>query len=71
MGVEGSQNRLAAILPDGISPDAVSSALGECRIAVSPPIASDNGSTWLLNPKDIRILGSPLRMVDSDAFGTA
>jgi ribosomal protein L11 methyltransferase len=73
---------LAAILPDSVAPDAVAAALHVSNLTVSPAIARDNGSVWLLAPRPVRIGGiliapadaSPapdtLRLHDSAAFGT-
>jgi ribosomal protein L11 methyltransferase len=73
---------LAAIIPDSVAPEAVAAALGVATVSVSPAIARDNRSVWLLNPRAIRIgslliapaeiVAAPgvLRLTDSDAFGT-
>ena len=73
---------IAAIMPDRVGRELVTSALGVGDIEISPAIARDNGSVWLLSPGRIRI-GSlwivpadhkpepgTLRLVDSSAFGT-
>ncbi len=72
LDIEPVNDGLAAIIPDGVTPDAVAAALGVASVAVSPAIARDNGSVWLLSPRAIRI-GTPphtLRLTDSTAFGT-
>jgi ribosomal protein L11 methyltransferase len=73
---------LAAILPDGVTPDAVSAALDDAGVTVSPTVGRDNGSVWLLGPRTVRIgsvaiapqdAAAPpgtLRLIDSGAFGT-
>jgi ribosomal protein L11 methyltransferase len=73
---------LAAIIPDSVTPDAVAMALAVSGVAVSPAVARDNGSVWLLRPRAIRFgsvsiapPGVPaptgaLRLTDSTAFGT-
>lgn len=73
---------LAAILPDGVTPDAVSRTLGAAKVKISPAAARDDGSVWLLSPQPVRVGGiliaSPkaaaapnvLRLNDSGAFGT-
>ena len=64
---------LAAIIPDGVTLDAVAAALGVKDITVSPAVGRDSGSTWLLTPRAIRIASVPegaLRLTDSNAFGT-
>lgn len=73
---------LAAILPDSVTRDAVTNALGSASISFSEAVARDSGSVWLLKPRDIRIggvliassegeaLSEALRLTDSNAFGT-
>ena len=73
---------LAAIVPDGLTPDAVAEALGVDGISVSTAVARDNGSVWLLRPHAVRIgsfviaptevVAPPdaIRLTDSSAFGT-
>jgi ribosomal protein L11 methyltransferase len=80
--IEAVKDGLAAILPDGVMPDAVASALGVASVTVSAAVARDNGSVWLLSPRAVRIgnvlIVSPeaaaapkaLRLTDSNAFGT-
>lgn len=75
-------DQLAALMPDGVTPEQVASALGLDEIMVSPAVGRDNDSVWVLTPRPIRI-GSvriipadvdrepgDLRLIDSDAFGT-
>ena len=73
---------IAAIIPDGVTPHTVASALGVASVTVSAAVARDDGSVWLLSPRAVRIGGvlitSPevvaprntLRLTDSNAFGT-
>jgi len=80
--IEPVNDGLAAIIPDGVTPDAVAGALGVASVTVSPAIARDNGSVWLLSPRAVRIgsiliappeVAAPpnaLRLTDSLAFGT-
>lgn len=82
LDVEPVGDGLAAIIPDGVTPDAVAGALGVASVTVSPALARDNGSVWLLSPRAVRIgsvlIASPeaaappgaLRLTDSTAFGT-
>jgi ribosomal protein L11 methyltransferase len=82
LDVEPVNDGLAAILPDGVTAEAVASALDITKVAVSAAVARDNGSVWLLSPRSVRIGGvlitSPevaappnaLRLTDSKAFGT-
>jgi hypothetical protein len=82
LDIEPVSDGLAAIIPDGVTPDAVAGALRVDSVAVSPAIGRDNGSVWLLSPRAVRIgsvlvappgvvapLGT-LRLTDSTAFGT-
>jgi len=83
LDVESSDaTRVAALMPDSITPDDVASALGADQIVVSPAVGRDNGSIWVLTPRSIRI-GSlrivpagldrepgDLTLIDSAAFGT-
>jgi ribosomal protein L11 methyltransferase len=82
LDIEPVSDGLAAIIPDGVPPDAVAGALGLTRVAVSPALGRDNGSVWLLRPRAVRIgsvlvappeVAAPpdaLRLTDSTAFGT-
>lgn len=82
LDVEASEDGLAAILPDGLTREAVASVLGRPSMTVSAAMARDNNSVWLLSPRPVRIgnmlIGSPetgtlpsgLRLTDSAAFGT-
>src|SRR5947207_3300911 len=82
LDVEPMNGGLAAIIPEGVTADAVSAALGGVRVAVSPAIGRDDDSVWLLRPRSVRLgsvlvvtpqaAASPgaLRLMDSAAFGT-
>jgi ribosomal protein L11 methyltransferase len=82
LDIEPVHTGLAAILPDGLTPDAVARALGVASVAVSSAVGRDDGSVWLLSPRAARIrsvLVAPLevdappnaiRLTDSTAFGT-
>jgi ribosomal protein L11 methyltransferase len=82
LDVEGRGEGLAAIIPDGVTPDAVAGALGVTSVTVSAAVGRDNGSVWLINPRPVRvghILVAPsgidapagaLLLTDSTAFGT-
>src|SRR5262245_54322179 len=79
-----TDGRLAAVRPDGITPDQVASALGVERVSVSPAIGRDNGSVWVLGPQAVRVgrlqivpagagaRAEPgaLQLIDAAAFGT-
>jgi ribosomal protein L11 methyltransferase len=82
LDVELAGDGLAAILPDAVSPDAVARALGVPGVTVSPAVARDSDSVWLLSPRPVRIgslvIAPPeivappvaLRLRDSNVFGT-
>jgi ribosomal protein L11 methyltransferase len=82
LDVEPIGDSLAAIIPDGVTPDTVAAALGLTSVTVSPAVARDNGSVWLLRPRAVHIgsvviapvdAAAPadaLRLTDSNAFGT-
>jgi ribosomal protein L11 methyltransferase len=82
LDVEAVGDGVAAIIPDGLTSEAVASDLGVPSLTVSAAVARDNGSVWLLSPRPVRI-GSvlivppedaappaALRLTDSPAFGT-
>ncbi len=82
LDIEPTEDGMAAILPDNVTAEAVTSALGVSDVKVSAAFARDSGSVWLLSPRTVRIgrilIVSPdaaaaptaLRLLDSDAFGT-
>ena len=81
LDIDPVNDGLAAIIPDGVSPETVIGALGVSSVAVSPAVGRDNGSVWLLSPRAVRmgnVLVAPpdvavpnsLRLTDSKAFGT-
>jgi ribosomal protein L11 methyltransferase len=73
---------LAALMPDSVDAARVAGSVGIRDFRVSPAIARDAGSTWLLRPREVRVGGlrivpsdarpesGTLRLVDSSAFGT-
>jgi ribosomal protein L11 methyltransferase len=82
LDIEQVSGGIAAIIPDGVTPVAMSRALGGAKVSVSPAVARDNGSVWVLTPRAVRIgriviappeVVSPpgaLRLTDSTAFGS-
>ena len=82
LDIEELDAGLAAIIPDGVTPDAVAEALGVSRVDISPAVARDDGSVWLLNPRAVLVgsvviappeVAAPpaaIRLTDSPAFGT-
>jgi ribosomal protein L11 methyltransferase len=73
---------IAALMPDGLAPEQVASALGLDDIAVSPAVDRDAGSVWVLSPRPVRVgrlrivpahvdaEPGAVRLVDASAFGT-
>jgi len=82
LDVEPVGDGFAAILPDSVTPGAVAEVLGLAGVIVSPAVARDDGSVWLLSPRAVRVasllIATPdvsaapdaLRLTDSTAFGT-
>jgi ribosomal protein L11 methyltransferase len=83
LDVEQSDNgAIAALMPDRVTPEQVSRALGVDHILVSPAVARDAGSVWILSPRAIRagririvpahVETEPgaVRLIDAPAFGT-
>jgi ribosomal protein L11 methyltransferase len=75
---------LAVLLPDSVTPDQVARALRlhADAISVSPALARDAGSVWVLSPRPMRVgrlrivpahtdaAPDTLRLLDREAFGT-
>src|SRR5262249_53674506 len=67
---------------DGVTPEAVTGALGLGSVVISSAVSRDNGSVWLVSPRPVRIAGiviappqvaappDAVRLTDSSAFGT-
>ena len=82
LDVEPVAGGLAALMPDGVSPDTVAGALGGAPLTCAPATARDDGSVWLLAPRAVRVsrvviassgkAAAPgeLRLLDAAAFGT-
>lgn len=82
LDVEPIAGGLAALLPDAVAAESVAGALGVDRVAVSSAVGRDDGSVWILSPRQVRagrLLLLPadqparaggIRLVDSGAFGT-
>ena len=83
LDVESSHGRgLSVLFPDSVTPQQVAQALGVDAVAVSPAVARDDGSVWVLSPRAIRIgrlhivpadiepEPNALRLLDTAAFGT-
>jgi ribosomal protein L11 methyltransferase len=73
---------IAALLPDGVAPDAVARALGLDTVAISDAVGRDENSVWVLRPPRVQIgririvpagddaEPGTLRLIDASAFGT-
>lgn len=82
LDIEAVDGGIAAILPDGVTQEAVSDVLGVASVTISEAVARDSGSVWLLSPSAVRLGGvviaptgaaapsGALRLADSNAFGT-
>jgi len=82
LDIESLNDGLAAIIPDGLTPEDVAGALGVSNVTVSPAVRRDDGSVWLVTPRAVRIgsviIAPPeadasprtLKLTDSIAFGT-
>ena len=82
LDIEAVNTGVAAILPDVVTPDRLAGALQVSSMTVSPAVARDNDSVWLLSPRVVRIGGvliappeaiapcNALRLIDSTTFGT-
>jgi ribosomal protein L11 methyltransferase len=82
LDVESVNDGLAAILPDAVTQDTVARTLGGAGVTLSPAVARDSDSVWLVNQRAVRIgsllitppeVAAPpgaLRLTDSNAFGT-
>jgi ribosomal protein L11 methylase PrmA len=67
LDIEPVDDGLAAIIPDGVTPEAVAAALGVASVRVSPAVARDDGSVWLLSPP---AAAGAVKLTDSAVFGT-
>jgi ribosomal protein L11 methyltransferase len=82
LDIEPLNHGLAAIIPDGVTVDDLTRALGVASVAVSPAIGRDNGSVWLLSSRAFRVgsilitppeMDAPpdaIRLNDSAVFGS-
>ena len=62
-----SPGRLAAIMPDTVTPDQVSRALDTPHFTVSAAKGRDAGSVWVLGPRPVSV--GPLRIITADTPG--
>jgi ribosomal protein L11 methyltransferase len=73
---------IAALMPDGVTPEDVARVLGVDDLSVAPAVSRDAGSVWTLGPRPTRIgrlrivpahadaERGALTLTDSAAFGT-
>ena len=61
---------VAALMPDGVAPEQVASALGVNDISISPARGRDAGSIWVLSARPIRIGSLQILPVGSDPAST-
>ena len=66
----GPGDRIAALMPEGVTPAQVEAALGTGDLAVSRAVGRDADSVWVLSPRPLRVAGHTLHLLDADAFGT-
>ena len=52
-----TEGRTAALMPDRVTPDEVSSALGVTVLGVAPAEERDAGSVWVLSPRPVHVGG--------------
>jgi ribosomal protein L11 methyltransferase len=74
--------QLAALLPDGVTPEHAASVLDIDEYQISPAAGRDSGSVWILSPCPVQIgrlhivpadyeaHHGALRLIDAPAFGT-
>ena len=68
--VDASGGGVAAVMPDRVPPAQLTAALGISDVIVSPAVARDAGSVWVLTPRPIAVGGRVLTLADAPAFGT-
>lgn len=82
LDIEASGGGVAAIMPDGVAPESITSALEISELSVSAATGRDEGSVWIVSPREVRAGGvtlvpadwpaadGVLRMTDGQAFGS-
>jgi ribosomal protein L11 methylase PrmA len=63
-------SRVAALMPDTVTPAQIERALGIDGVAACPAVGRDDGSVWVLNVPPIGVGGHDIVLVDAPAFGT-
>jgi ribosomal protein L11 methyltransferase len=82
LDIDRAGDRLAALMPDGVSAATIASALGLPEIKVSPAVGRDDQSVWMLSPRPIRtrtftivpaelpMVPGTIRIADGATFGS-
>ena len=70
LDVDASGAGVAAVMPDRVPPAELTAALGTSDLIVSPAVARDAESVWVLTPRPIAVGGRVLTLADAPAFGT-
>jgi len=82
LDVEIEGGRVAAFMPDSVTPEEIAGALGLDRVAASAAAGRDEGSVWVLRPRAFQVgrlriapAGTDadpaaLELIDAAAFGT-
>ena len=79
---ESGAGGVTALMPDSIPPQRIAHAIARHDFTVSPALARDAGSVWILGPRSFRVgrlrvapshadpQPGALRLIDAPAFGT-
>jgi ribosomal protein L11 methyltransferase len=70
LDVDWLDGRLAAIVPDAVTPEDLARALGVPEVAVTPVAGRDADSVWILAPRPVQVGRFAIQLSDSNAFGT-
>ncbi len=70
LDVDWAGGRLAAILPDAVTPDALARALRVSEVAVTSIAGRDAESVWVLAAQPVQVGRFAIHLSDSTAFGT-
>ena len=56
LDIERAQSgELAALMPDNVTPDQIARAIGTAEFALSPAVARDDGSVWVLSLRAVHV----------------
>ena len=70
LDVESDASSVAALMPDGVSPETVAAAIGVATVAVSPATGRDEDSVWTLSAHPLRIGRQTITLSDARVFGS-